>query len=217
MIDFENLLLVEYCIYEIIISKPNKQRSMPSENTVSSARIDSELVEKMERRRNRLDSLFDLALVLLGILSAAEFQYYLTLSNEVETNVHLLYVVTGPFVFMIGAWLTKELFSDRFSSEVNMISTEFCWAFWSFTLHYYLLLLTSEFQFGGLQIGMFVPLVLSLLLVFSIRWAYSRTYPLEIGDVKMYKYFRSIKWTLAWWFMFALAYLLLTVVIIPWG
>jgi hypothetical protein len=172
----------------------------------------------MERRREHLDSLFEVALVLLGILSAAEFQYFLTAEEE-TLHFYALRVCTVPFVVLIIFWLTKELFSDAFTDafghmlgrEIQMLFTEFCWDFWSFTLFYYLLGV-----FGGFQIGILSSLGLSLLLVLTMMWAYQRASPVESGDRSMHSYYKSFKWLLIRWFViFVGAYLFLLVIVLP--
>jgi len=67
------LFLAAYYVYESLIFVTNKERSMPSENAVPPVSDKTGPTQKIEKRRGRLDSLFEIALVLLGILSAAEF------------------------------------------------------------------------------------------------------------------------------------------------
>lgn len=43
----------------------------------------------METRRKRLEDLFQVGLVLLGVLSAAEFQYFLTVEIELSLDMPL--------------------------------------------------------------------------------------------------------------------------------
>ena len=190
---------------------------MPSGDAVPQLINNLEQAKKMEKRRNHLDNLFELALVLLGILIAVEFHYYLTLSIKTTDRLYVLNVVTVPFIIIIGVWLIKELFKNFVSSELKMLLTEFCWGFWSFTLLNYLLMLTNGRQYNGLQIGIIFPLVLSLFLIFSIRWSYFRTYLLKKENVKMFKYFRSIRWTFLWWIIFVIVYILITIIVLPWG
>ena len=167
-------------------------------------------VEKMERRRERLDSLFEIALVLLGILSASEFQYFLTTEEE-ALHFYALKVFTVPFVVLIVFWLLKELISDMLRPDVKMLFTEFCWDFLSFTLFYYLLGI-----YGGFQIGVALSFVLSMILNFVVMWAYSRASPVKTGDRSMYNYYKSAKWMLLRGIVvFVGAYMLLVVIVLP--
>ena len=80
-------------------------------------------IEKMETRRKHLDSLFEIAIVLLGILSAAEFQYFLIKEGE-NMHAYALKVFTVPFIVLIIFWLIKELFSDTFGRlDVKILFT----------------------------------------------------------------------------------------------
>jgi len=58
--------LVAYYFYESVIFVTNKELSMPSENAITPASNEREQAERMENRRRHLDSLFEIALVLLG-------------------------------------------------------------------------------------------------------------------------------------------------------
>jgi len=156
--------------------------------------------------------LYQIALVLLGILSAAEFQYFLMKEPE-NMHPYVLKMFTLPFLILIIFWLVKELFSDRWGLVARMLLTEFCWDFWSFTLFYYLIAI-----YGGLQIGIILSLVLSLLLILAITRAYGRASPIMEGDRSMHNYYRSVKWGVARWMgIFFGAYLLLVLTVLPWG
>jgi hypothetical protein len=165
---------------------------------------------EMEKRRNHLDSLFEIALVLLGILSAAEFQYFLT-TEKAELHFYALRVFTVPFVVLIGFWLVKELSNDVAKLHIRMLLTEFCWDFWSFALFYYLLGI-----YGGFQIGIALSFVLSLLLIYAVMLAYKRASPVETGDRSMHSYYKNAKWVLLRWFVVFLgAYMLLLAIVFP--
>jgi hypothetical protein len=211
------LFLVAYYVYESIIYATDQKRSMPSGNDVPPVSNATEQNNKMERRKERLDSLFEYALVLLGVLAAAEFQYFLAI-EEKKIFPYALRVFTVPFTIMILFWLVKELFSDTLRSDGKMLLTEYCWDFWSFTLFYYLLVMSGGLQYGGLQIGVIFPFLLSILLIYSINWAYGRASPVETGDRSMHNYYKSARWLLVRWLVvFVGAYLLLLVIVFPWG
>jgi len=164
----------------------------------------------MEKRRKHLDSLFEIALVLLGILSAAEFQYYLVVQEE--RAFYALRVFTAPFLVLIGFWLVKEVISDVLELRYTMLLTEFCWDFWSFTLFYFLLGI-----YGPFVIGIAISFVLSLMLVYVTVRAYRRASPVTTGDRSMNSYYRSIKWRfLRWLGIFFGSYILLVFIVWPW-
>ena len=162
----------------------------------------------MERRRKRLDSLFQIALVLLGILSAAEFQYFLTTEEE-KFYPYALKVFTVPFVVLIVFWLIRELFGDVLRSDIKMLFREFCWDFWSFTLFYYLLAIF------GFTVGIWSSFALSILFIISISWAYSRASPVMWGDRSMFNYYRSPRWIVLRILVFMGTYLLLVLIVMP--
>ena len=181
---------------------------MPSEKTAPASNEIGQ-IEKMEKRRKHLDSLFEIALVLLGVLSASEFQYFLTTEDK-AMHFYALRVFTVPILVLIICWLAKELMGDLPFPNVRMLLTEFCWNFWSFTLFYYLLEI-----YGGLQIGIALSLLLSIVMGFSIQWAYSRTSPITWGDRSMFKYYKSPLWIGIRIIVFVGAYLLLVRIVLP--
>lgn len=185
---FPLLILICYYVYEILIMCSNRHRSMPSEATDSSVTTETEQNTK-DGKIKRLNGLFEIALVLLGILSAAEFQYFLTVEEE-SLYFYALKVFTVPFIVLIIVWLVKELLTDELDPKHKRLFTEFCWDFWSFTLFYYLLALYSS-AFG---LGIVLSFVLSMLLVGTITWVYSKASPVESGDRSMYDYYKTKKW-----------------------
>lgn len=201
--------LVTYYAFESFIFARNRELSMPSESAVPPVSNDTVLMEKMEKRRKYLDGLFGIALVLLGILSAAEFQYFL-MKEPANMHGYILKVFTVPFLVLIICWLIKELFTDVWRSDSRMLWTEFCWDFLCFTLFYYLLAI-----YGGVQIGIIFSFVLSLLMIIAIMWAYRRASPVEEGDRSMYDYYKTVRWgVLRWGLAFIGGYLLLVGIVI---
>jgi len=201
--------LVVYFVYESVIFIRSKELSMPSKNAVPPVSNETEQVGRMERRRKHLDSLFGIALVLLGILSAAEFQYFL-IKEEENTHPYVLKVFVLPFLVLIILWLVKELFSDMWRLDVKMLWTELCWDFLSFTLFYYLLAI-----YGGFQIGIVLSFLLSLAMIYAVTWAYRRASPVQEGDRSMYNYYKSAKWLLLRWVVIVGAYMLLVRIVLP--
>jgi len=181
---------------------------MPTEKT-SPASNEIGQIENMEIRRKHLDSLFEIALVLLGVLSASEFQYYLT-TEEKALHFYALRVFTVPILVLIIFWLAKELMGDLPFPKVRMLMTEFCWNFWSFTLFYYLLGI-----YGGLQIGITLSFLLSIAMGFSIQLAYRMASPVTSGDRSMFKYYKSPLWIGIRSAVFVGAYLLLVRIVLP--
>jgi len=180
--------LVGYYAYESVIFVRNKELSMPPKNAVAQVSSETEQAEKMEKRRKHLDSLFGIALVLLGILSASELQYFL-MTEDKTMYFYALKVFTVPLLILIVFWLVKELMADLPFPRIRMLITEFCWNFWSFILFYYLLGI-----FGGMQVGIILSFLLSVAMGFSMQWAYGRASPVTSGDRSMFKYYKSPLW-----------------------
>ena len=118
----------------------------------------------------KLDHIFELILVLLSILSAAEFGYFSHLQNltlaspnnqksiieEMERNTMLFFrVLFIPLVFVISLWLPTQMV--RWKRFWRIILKEYC-----FGLALIILMIDTTF---------FVTLTFPLLLVFeSTRW-----------------------------------------------
>ena len=159
-------------------------------------------------REKHLDNLFEIALVLLGILSAAEFQYFL-MKEDAEIHMYVLKVFTVPLVVLIILWLAKELARDEFPPNVTMILTEFCWNLWSFSLFYYLV----NIYIGNI-IGIALSFTLSIVLIFFVNRAYERDSPTKKGE-SMYNFYTSYKWRTIRLCVFFLAYGALFAMILP--
>lgn len=203
-------VLVAYYIYEYVILVTNKELSMPSGSAVTPTSNETEQVQNMEKKREHLDGLFEIALVLLGILSAAEFQYFLTVEDATK-YFYALKVFTVPFIVLILIWLIKELAGFLLTAPAfKMILSDFCWDFWSFTLLYYLLGI-----YGGEQIGIWLSFVLSMVLIAVIQMAYIKVSPVTWGDRSMFKYYRSPFWIGLKIVAFVLAYGLLLRIVLP--
>jgi len=152
----------------------------------------------MPSDRQKLDHLFEVDLVLLGILSAAEFQYAsATLSlnstlNEEQKVILISYffrIITYPLVPLIVSWLIKEALPRARYPNLKMILTEFCWNFWGFTLFFFLL---TFIQFAtASKIDLTLPAILSfvqtIILILFVHSAYART-------LRSTDYFRLKKW-----------------------
>jgi hypothetical protein len=161
----------------------------------------------MAQRREKLDHLYELGLVLLGILSAAEFQYYLAVEQK-EFFGYSLWVFTAPFIVLIVFWLIREIFSDITEKAILKLLTDFCWSFWGVTLLYYLIVL-------GAGYSVYYLLALSILLILFVTNAYDRAFAKE-EDIGLRDYFKKYKWILvARWPVFFGAYLLLLCIVLP--
>ncbi len=203
--------LVAYCVYESIIFVRNRELSMPSKNATTTPNETGQV--NFEKKRKDLDSLFQIALVLLGILSASEFQYFLVVEKE-AMYFYALKVFTVPFIVLIIAWLAKELIravgGDFPIPHIEMLITEFCWYLWSFTLFYYLLGI-----YGGFLIGIVLSLVLSTAMSLSIQWTYAKASPVTSGDRSMFRYYKSLFWIGIRAVVFVGAYFILVGVTLP--
>jgi len=158
-------------------------------------------------KREQLDRLYEFSLVLLGILSAAELQYFLVTEKQ-ELWFYALKVFTLPFLFLILLWLIKEIFKDFFHKQFfSMLFTEFCWSFWSVSLLYYLLGIV-----GGVTISVYLTFFLSLLLTFSISWAYKRAFTAEY---LLETYHKNHIWIFRTFIIYCISYFLLLSIVMP--
>lgn len=161
--------------------------------------------KNMGKRREHLDSLFQVALVLLGILAAAELQYatafplptdLTALQGVLNLREFTFRITTIPFVILILTWMIKEIVvKARKNRRLEMVITLFCWDFWSFSLYIFLAILYTFSVRGGLKDAynyIFASWLLSLLMVVGVAWAYSkiRSEPdsQEFGRTKWYKW-----------------------------
>jgi len=162
----------------------------------------------MEKRRKDLDRLFEIALVLLGILSSAEFQYFLTIGNK-EEFVYAFRMFTSPFIILILSWLMKELGKEEMNPKINMLFTEFCWDLWSFTLFLYLVNYQLMQTFRLDLIGILLVLGLAIGFFYLISCMYRK------ACENMVEYFKSPKWIGIRLLVFVGAYFLIIFINLP--
>lgn len=162
----------------------------------------------MEKRRKDLDRLFEIALVLLGILSSAEFQYFLTIGNK-EEFAYAFRMFTSPLIILILFWLMKELSKEEMNPKINMLLTEFCWDLWSFTLFLYLVNYQFMQTFRLDLIGILLVLGLAGLFIYLILYMYRKAYE------NMDEYFKSSKWIGIRFLVFVGAYILIILINLP--
>jgi hypothetical protein len=150
-----------------------------------------------------LDKIFEIALVLLGILAAAEFQYAtaLPVSNGVlELKQFTFRITTVPFVVLILGWIINELLVKiKSKQKTGLMLKLFCWNLWSFTLFVFLIMLIP-FSIGTSQIASFqetltyliIIWVLSFVLIAIIGWVYGKLYSEQdngfLSKTKWYTY-----------------------------
>lgn len=161
----------------------------------------------MEKRRKHLNDLFRYALILLGILSAAELSYFLRIGNRAEFP-YIFFVFTAPYVLIVGTWMAKELGREWIKLDMRLLLTEFCWSLWIATLIYYLLFFWLIRAGGFVEIAIVLCWGLTFALVFLIGHAYKRAYRSVVY------YFKSPKWILIRFTFFMIAYSLVTFVIL---
>jgi hypothetical protein len=154
---------------------------------------------------NRLDSLFDKALVLLGILAAAELAYAPSLQMLMtdQSNIQLLHKLveftfrftTVPFIILILFWMIKELFfKQKANKKGELFVTLFCWDFWSYSLYGFLLILL-RLNTGVIRENLYahgVAFTFAIILIALVGWAYGKTGPNPQSPIyskaKWYKY-----------------------------
>jgi len=133
------------------------------------------------------DNLFDIAVVVLAILSAGGLAYYL--GNPGTTPpINILRVFTYPFIVLFSLWLINEFIIKNLNYKLSIVLRDFCWALWSNLLFFYLLCVM-----GATIILAISTLILSALLFYSIMLGYS--YYARVNDKENYiYYFRSRFW-----------------------
>ena len=121
--------------------------------------------------RNRLDDLFEVALVLTGVLAAALFQYITSLPTFADTIIQdyiwnfILGFTTFPFIFLILFWILKEVLFIRGNTLLSLRVSLVCWSIWGNLLFIYLtnvfgLMNSSEFfVFSSFFLGI-IPVIL---------------------------------------------------------
>lgn len=123
---------------------------------------------------NRFSQIFEIALVVLGVLSAAEYDFF----KELYGLQHAFKLVTTPIGLIIGIWLTKEIGRDHLSLEKWLCLTEFSWLLWLLTFSYYQYfawIIQVPITLGAL-IGLVIISVLMLGLYYLISKAFEFNY-----------------------------------------
>jgi len=165
----------------------------------------------MNNGTRRIDRLFDFALVMLGVLSASEFQFVCSVPGREAEIPYAFRILTYPMVVLIILWLVKEVsFSLRPGhASFKMAYREFCWDLWASTLYMYLLLylLFALGSVGTILAILFA--ILSFLLAGMISIGYEH---IEPGMVYFRRRQRRIVRSI---FLFALAFGFVWLFIIP--
>jgi hypothetical protein len=147
-----------------------------------------------------LEKVFEIALVLIGLLAAAELQYVTAIPTSVsnlqgiqQLSQFTFRITTVPFVVLIIAWIVKEIFIKiKGYRKLEIGITLFCWYFLSFLLYTFLLLLfvfSSSFSAGkaaGLweTIGyLVVAFAISSPFILLTKWAYGKIYSNQDGTL----------------------------------
>ena len=161
-----------------------------------------------ENRTEQLSSLFEIALVLLGVLSATETSLFFQIFGE---TVALKFAIT-PFLMMIVVWLIKELYKNHIPLEYSLLYSEFCWEIWSLSLAYYLLFFYLYLIPSIPLIAIFSSIVTGIALYSLILGAYFLEYRKSAS-----KYYKSRKWLLVRFIIFIIGLILvsLTFLAIP--
>ncbi len=153
--------------------------------------------EEKRAARERLDRLFEVALVLIGVLAAAELQFitakpFPTGLQAIQDIIWLLNLglATFPFLVLIPSWMIRELLKIRGSFRWSISLTFFCWDFWGVLLFIYLVNLIGQFEFLPL-----IPILTFagsaiLFTVVVISWLYKET----ASDQENVLYFKKIRW-----------------------
>ncbi len=127
---------------------------------------------------------FEIALVLLGILSASEMMNF---SSFFGQKVALAFG-TIPFIAMILIWIIKELYVTKISLNYALFLTELSWLIWSLTLAYHLLFVYVSL----LSASILVAFSGSILTGFVVYGIIIGAYFLEYRNMTVY--YRWSKW-----------------------
>ena len=133
----------------------------------------------------RLNKVFDIAIVLLGILAAAESQYALVLSQDGiigPLQIAMFRITTTPFIVLIIAWIINEIVIKQVGNrKIEYGCRFFCWSLWSFCLFIFLGLFFLLGGVGGSS-DVFELLYVTclgsvgLIFTFIIRWTYGKAH-----------------------------------------
>ena len=157
------------------------------------------MLELETQQQRNPDSLFEIAIVLLGLLSAGELQYYIVVPDGIPL-IKILRIFTIPFVTLIGLWLLNEALIKNLDHRFAIIIKDFCWGLWCHLLFFYLLsVIGSDILIATPQ------LALSALFYVIIFLGYSRH--ARLLDEQYYRlYFKSNVWISEKLIMYALSY-----------
>ena len=160
-------------------------------------------------RGDRIDSLFRIALVLLGIISSAVFQFDVQYGTT-TTFAYSVRVTTFPFIILIGVWIGKELLKEWWTFKTVMPLTEFCWDFWTVTFFYYILSFVNFLNPGRPVFASEAALLLIpfIGLILVVQLTYRRIHKTE-------EYYKGPMWVVRSVSIFVATYLLLTFVVFP--
>jgi hypothetical protein len=154
-------------------------------------------------------SLFDIALVLLGVLSATETQYFVKFWNDRTALKFAVY----PFLIIIPVWLLKELYKRQFEREnrtaVFLVLSEFCWEIWILSLSYYLLFL-AVYLVPISAIDFSYAVIIGAILFGLVLGAYAVEYRKGVSH-----YYKSRKWILIRGILMVVGALIVYIIFLP--
>ena len=132
--------------------------------------------EDKKDARDKLDNLFEVALVLTGVLAAGLFQYVTSLQLSETAFIHdflwnfSLGFTTFPFVFLILFWIIKEVLIIHGKFLLSLRLTLISWAVWGNLLFIYL---TNVFGFmDSSDLFVILSCLLGIVPVALVAYAY---------------------------------------------
>lgn len=164
-----------------------RKRESPQEHR-GEGKEPHEAIEVTSENLNRLNNLFEIALVLITVLGAAGFGFVAVTKKDPSDIKYYFWIFTYPIVVLIVAWVMKELISGRyevpqdayhvrianFIRQAIIFLTEFCWYFWATILIYFLniffYLLTEKFYY----VMIILTAIVYVILIDQIKSAYVR-------------------------------------------
>lgn len=131
--------------------------------------------------RENLDHLFEIGLVLVTVLSAAELQFAASILPADEHNVLNFFfrITTFPIIILVLLWLFKELYPSRLERKVPLRRglKEFSWVFLGnlivLNLVIYLILSFSG-TLTEFALWAEILAVCAIVFTFPVTWAYRK-------------------------------------------
>jgi hypothetical protein len=158
----------------------------------------------------KLDAVFDKAIVVMGILAAAELAYLLSLPSQKDQNlqallnafkIFTLIETTVPFLIIVSLFMIKQLFVKTTHEPKSIVLTLVSWDFWAWSM-WTILYMFVGILFASLDYPVYYTIIVAvltwgifLLFTFRISKAYSSCFDMHYfpnSEKYLLKKFNSI-------------------------